>query len=260
MAEFKQVDYVSKEGSNGNIYDFFPVDELPTGGSQYNYTLPDKKIYIRGLRIGEAKALSRIISSDIEPTISELLSVYSAVIIGIDVWELTQVDFMALITLSNLYTQSKSGWEVTEKCPYDDCGKITSKVVTLFDLEFSEPKYDSLPIIKELSNSDKVTFIIPSLKAIMEYELVRENDGIDQDIMSFCPEIESINGNYDMTILEKYNYLYDLSQSDFKIVESVDDSMEITILPVKMKCNHCKKEFDIEFSLTYQKAIPLPRL
>lgn len=256
----KSLVFQTMEDQKGKKYEFFRVDHLPTGGLHYNYTNEDKVVYVRGLRAGEAKALSRLISSENGTTIDELLSVYENVIIGVNPRDLAEIDFIILLTFSNIYTQSKAGWNIEEKCPYEECGGNVNTIVTLFDIEISDPLYEKLPIEFKTSTGDLLEFSLPSLAVISEYEKLRDsNKNLDKEFLSFAPLITTINGE-DKSLTEKYEYLMDMEPNDFLEIPEIDRQLVMKIKPLKLTCPHCKKEFDFEFSLTYQKAYPLPRL
>lgn len=243
--------------NNGIDFNFFELELIPSGGKQYQYTNEENKIYFRSLRMGEAKALSKLISSQEDPKISELKLVYQGCISGIQVGDLAEIDFVALMTVINFYTQNNAGWNISPNCPYEDCGKEVSKFVNMFDLDFTEPKYESLPITRTTEEGNVIEFVLPSIDKLEEWGILSENESLDEGILSYAPMIHTFNGIEVNTVEHAYHFLYNLLPSDYEMLEEIDQELLIEMNPIKVTCPHCKKEFDFEFSLKYQKAIPL---
>lgn len=268
------MEYIKKE-VNGKIYEYIRITELPSMFIPYGET---KEIFVRGLRASEIKALARVQSGGEELTVFEICSIYADAIQGVAVADLVEIDFVALASICNLHTKSSAGWSINQPCVhsipiidkdeygneletrYEPCPGVVNQDITLTDLEFSEPKFKTLPIEFTSSDGDKVVCTLPTMKSLDWQERIKDNPSkyysseSDANLFTYCSIIKSVNGSEDIGNI--WAWLRDCTYSDLKIIEEIDDKLVIDTLPITLTCPSCGKPFKFELGLTYQKAYP----
>lgn len=247
---------------NNKRYDFISLNELPSYFIPYN----TKRVYVRGLRIIETRALSRLLKNLNENGVSirlqDLLNIYHNVIQGISFEELCEIDFLALCTISTLHTQEGHHWTPNITCPH--CGIKNGYAIHFGDLEFSEPK--SKTFTKEFLTSDGINLELklPSVQKIADWDSQKEsyenNEDIfkDAELFKLTPLVYKYDSKPISTLSEAYTILCDLIDSDLKKVLDADDEFNINIIPINLKCinKECEKDFKLEFGLNYYRVYP----
>jgi len=249
-----------EETSNNN---FLPIAEdiLPTKGIFYN----GKKLYGRTLKVIELKKLSNVSEKDAVKTVNDIMS---KVITGVDWNDIKVADKQALIFWVRCNTFRDPRFTITYKCNLpsgtDDytgediiCATDNKMSFSIEDLDYNyidESKLNKdgsitmvLPfsgdeIIWEYPTNKEVELIEENYKKIKQMAKIEKKDDPDYALVSYSCIIKSINGNKNMNVLQKYNYICnELSSADYMYIENImEDEYTCGVKPnVKSICKEC---------------------
>ena len=101
---------------SGENSDYLLIDMLPTGFRSYK----SKEIYVRGLYFEESLSMSKYVGDipEDEVNYSQLVSIFSDCIKGIDILDLEPIDLKTLMVISSIWTIDEFGWTPNVSCPH----------------------------------------------------------------------------------------------------------------------------------------------
>lgn len=234
-----KVNVIGKESNNdGGIY--YEITGLPTKGKFY----PEgTTITARPLKVLEVKKLSQMNKENADEIVNNVIS---CAIKGIEVDDLYSSDKLYIIFWLRANTYKNSEGSIKIECP--KCNTLSDYMFRIEDLSIRD--YDEKQISKVenglvLSNGDTIKFKFLTVRDEQENQkFIRKNKdslmSFDEEILSICKMIESINGEK-RGLVDKYIYLTDqLNPSEFSLVQSYIYDISIGLEPyMEVKCKNC---------------------
>ena len=250
-----------EETTNNN---FLPIDNdiLPTKGRFYN----GRRLSGRTLKVIELKKLSNVTEKDAVKTVNDIMS---KVITGVDWEDIKVADKQALIFWVRCNTFRDPRFTIAYKCnlekPSDDmysdekeiCATENKMSFSIEDLEYNYIKEDKLnidgsvtmilpfsgdEIIWEYPSNREVELIEENFKKLKQIAKLEKKDEPDYTLVSYACIFKSINGNNNMNVSQKYNYICEnLSSADYMYIENtMEDEYSCGVKPsVKAVCKEC---------------------
>lgn len=238
---------------SGQQCDYLVVDELPTNFRSYD----TKEVFVRGLYYEESVALAKYIGYTNHPPISQLVSIYSDAIRGVELNKLELVDFIVLMIISSIYTTEDFGWDPNIQCShflpntYRCQGMINDKIV-LDDFDFDDPLVDQLPIPVPINGKELQIGAITVGDMNDKEGYLKKDPDIDKKILDYAMLIK----NEDMSFEEKVNLVKFTFPKDLKVMKQIDSEIHITMKPLEKKCPSCGNMNRLRIGLTQIRGYP----
>lgn len=224
------------------------INRLPSGFKLYGTS----SVFIRGLRIGEVKALNR---NNLEAPFNVLLKVYSNVIEGIPILELLPVDFKALMFIISKTTDSNFAITAQTTCP-----KCTAKFPTKIDLD----TIDFEDLEKSVFEVDDMKFHPLRIRDLQYLNNLRDSFGEDEfeydselSLLSLSLDpliaIDGLAGNDGLKrFKESYALLANLPALAYKEkISEIPRKILPDLQPLNLNCPHCGHEFSSALQLDF---------
>lgn len=274
------------------LYNYYVVEELPTNFRSY-YNVD--KVYVRGLFYEESLALSKYMVSlrkgvkeNFISSLSTLVTVYSDVIKGIAIEDLEVSDFLALLSVSTIWTSPDFTWIPNSPCtkyvenplitsikeqikldPESEnlsdlklailnldqkvpCDGTVDQPVTLDDLEFKDPIMCAaldLPLGPDNKEHQVTPITVGDLLEASKFQ--RENPDIDAGIVQFASMIST-----QIPIEEKVRLIRTSTPAQIKDLAKLESDFFIKIEPLDLKCSSCGQTNKVNLGLDMLQAYP----
>lgn len=279
----------------GAPHDYYTVSELPSGFRSY---LDISAVYVRGLFYEEALALSRYVQNstsssakdNLSANLSALVTIYRDVIKGVNIEDLEVSDFLALLTVSSIWTTPDFSWTPDRPCnlmkpnpliadleraildsetPEErqaltldlqnldltvPCDGRTVETITLDDLDFKPPLMISevpLPFGHKDSLKDYLVKPITVGGILSVDKLLTSNSKIARGIAEFATMLVGPE-----SLLEKVNIIRTAPPSQVHDLAKVESELHIKLDPVKLSCGGCGKKVEVNLGLDMLQTYP----
>jgi len=246
---FKIVDEQSAPKTKENYNELIEVKELPSGFKTYNTT----SVYLRGLTVGEVRALNR--SSDV--SFKTLVKVYANVIKEVKIEDLLPIDFKALMFYVAKITDTDFAIKAESKCP--SCGNSFPITIKLEDIEFDDLESKNIIIDDMVFNHIRIRdlLMLDAVKTRLGDELNEEYDD-ELSILTFCKNqnianIDQIDDAVSMFI-EEYNKLSALPAKPYSTkLNDVYKKINLGLKNIAIKCpsEPCGREYSSALELNF---------
>lgn len=228
----KPVESIMMDNSN-----YWEIKGLPSGGRLY----PEgTKILGRPLKVIEIKKISSLTAESAEYVINDILK---RTIRGIDIDKLYVADKLFLIFWLRANSYKDSSYVVNFVC--NKCEKESSYHFNLNNLtvqylsdEYDATKDTTLPT----GNKIKIKFLtIGDTNKVERFKEINRGalGEIDDELLSLAASISEINGQ-EKGLLEKYNFVLNMSPEDFSYIISYIDKFGMGVKPeLNVTCSIC---------------------
>lgn len=218
--------------SNSN---YWYIDGIP---SRYKLYPEGTKIYGRPLKVLEIKKLSSINEINADHIINEILS---KTIKGIRIGNLYIADKLFIVFWLRANTYRDSNYVVKYTC--QKCLTETSYHFGIDNLEvqYLSDDYDpNRELLLRSGDKIKINFLTIDDSILIERfkEMNNKKFGeIDSELINIAGMIREINGNDNINLLEKYNFILNMDPGDFSYISQYIDSVGMGIKPyLKVLC------------------------
>lgn len=220
-----------------NYENYWEINNLPSKGLFYD----GAKLLARPLNVSEIKLLSSISENNVNQVINQVIT---RVVKGIDVQEIMVADKLFIILWLRANTYKDDSYKVPFECYH--CKSETEYHFNIDQLEITYINEDLRSIPEKTTTSGKrfrcrylrvkdennVSDFLSSYKGMEKF---------DEEILDMAEVVESINGNKDLTLLQKYYYLkQDCDAQDFAYIDSFIQYIDFGVNPImEIKCEKC---------------------
>lgn len=238
--------------TSGEPCDYLVVDQIPSHFRSYEQT----EVYVRGLYFEESLSLAKYVGSTTNPSYTQLASIYTDVIRGVDILDLELVDFIYLMIVSSIWTVDNFGWQPNIKCSNlidgDPCdGVITSKII-IDDFDFNDLLIDTLPVPIKLGKHD-VSIGALTVRDIIEKEAyMKAHPETDRKVLDYAFSIK----NPELTSEEKIKKIRFSPTTDVNQIKDIDNDIHIKIDPILKKCPACGHTNKLKIGLSKIRGYP----
>ena len=238
VPQVQQVPQTPERKVDTNDANYYKVEGLPSGGKFYP---KGTEIFGRPLKVLEVKQLSSINEENADNIIN---SVLKKAIRGINVDDILIADKLYIVFWLRSNTYKDSGYIMKYNCSV--CKQEAQNEFLLEHLGVKSIHKDftmeKLEFIMK-GNKDKLTFAFPTIRQERIADEFKANatyiTNVDSDIVGMAVLIKTINGETS-TMLDKYNYITELSPSDYAYLISYINKWSFGINPfVNVTCEHC---------------------
>lgn len=229
---------IQKKVEKSNEPNYWEIKDLPSKGKLYP---KNTKIMGRSLKVIEVKKLSSMTEDNADAVLNDVLR---RSIKGIEIEDLLVSDKLYVIFWLRANTYREPGYTVDYKCSL--CNQDSSYEFSLDNLQVQYLPDDFTPekLTVEMKNEDTLEFRMPTVaderkmnKFKISYSSILKE--IDDELISYSIMINRINGK-EVDILEKYNYLLDLSPADYSYLTTKIGKFDCGIKPLlEVKCKKC---------------------
>lgn len=242
--------------ANSKEPNVWKIEGLPSCGRTY---LNGIEFFGRPLKVLEVKKLSSMTDVNMDYIINDILK---RTIKGLDLDSLLMGDKLYLIFWLRANTYKESGFTVPFTCNLCEAEESYDFTLDNLQIKYLTDKYSEDKLIFTANNKDKIKFHLLTVKEEPIKDKFKSQfgqviKGIDDDILDIAMCIDSINGD-DLKLFDIYNYLVDISPSEFSYITSYIRQFDFGTLPVlNVKCNSCGGDSPV--AVTFREDFFFPR-